>query len=77
MKRTSKYPRATRKADTPVNSSAVDYWLRHATGVAKGRFTTDKIMKITRGDTEDSPLCPNRPAEICCDLKILAPKTAR
>lgn len=28
----------------------IDHWLRQATGVAKGKTTTDKIMKLTRGD---------------------------
>ncbi|MGZ8901112.1 MAG: AbrB/MazE/SpoVT family DNA-binding domain-containing protein [Limisphaerales bacterium] len=29
---------------------AVEAWLKGATGVAKGKTTTAKIMKLTRGD---------------------------
>lgn len=28
----------------------VEHWLRQATGVAKGKITTAKIMKMTRGE---------------------------
>ncbi len=31
-------------------SHPVDNWLRHATGVAKGKTTTARIMKLTRGE---------------------------
>jgi AbrB family looped-hinge helix DNA binding protein len=31
-------------------SHPVDNWLRQATGVAKGKTTTTKIMKLTRGE---------------------------
>lgn len=29
---------------------AIEAWLKGATGVAKGKTTTAKIMKLTRGD---------------------------
>jgi AbrB family looped-hinge helix DNA binding protein len=29
---------------------AIDTWLKNATGVARGKTTTAKIMKLTRGD---------------------------
>ena len=31
-------------------SHPVDHWLRQATGVAKGKTTTARIMKLTRGE---------------------------
>jgi hypothetical protein len=37
--------RAKRKRHNPV-----DDWLEEATGVARGKTTTAKIMKLTRGE---------------------------
>ncbi len=31
-------------------SNPIEDWLKHATGVAKGRTTTARIMKLTRGE---------------------------
>lgn len=31
-------------------SHPVDNWLRQATGIARGKTTTAKIMKLTRGE---------------------------
>ncbi len=31
-------------------SNPIDEWLKHATGVAKGRTTTARIMRLTRGE---------------------------
>ena len=37
--------RAKRKRQNPV-----DDWLKEATGVARGKTTTGRIMKLTRGE---------------------------
>jgi AbrB family looped-hinge helix DNA binding protein len=31
-------------------SSPMASWLRKARGIAKGRFTTDEVMRLTRGE---------------------------
>jgi AbrB family looped-hinge helix DNA binding protein len=46
--------RARRQRQSPV-----DEWLKEATGVARGKTTTFKIMKLTRGPTFTSALMQN------------------
>lgn len=37
--------RARKRSKNPVND-----WLAQATGVAKGKITTDKLLRLTRGE---------------------------